>query len=50
MFRCLIMDGRKVFDESALLSAARDPEVQEWIKSLGALAPVKRINNVTPST
>lgn len=36
-------DGRKVFDEAALLTAARDPEVQAWIKSLGALAPIKRI-------
>jgi hypothetical protein len=37
------VDGRRVFDEVALLNAARDPEVQEWIKSLGALAPAKRV-------
>lgn len=36
------VDGRKVFDESALLTAARDAEVQAWIESLGPLAPVKR--------
>lgn len=35
-------DGRAGFDEQALLQAVRDPEVQEWIKSLGPLAPVKR--------
>lgn len=36
------VDGRKVFDEAALLSAARDPEVSQWVESLGPLAPVKR--------
>jgi hypothetical protein len=36
-------DGRKVFDEEALLTVARDSEVQAWVKSLGALAPVKRV-------
>lgn len=35
-------DGRIGFDEHALEQAARDPEVQEWVKSLGPLAPVKR--------
>ena len=35
-------DGRIGFDTEALKQSARDPEVQDWIKSLGALAPVKR--------
>lgn len=35
-------DGRSTFDEHALLTAARDPEVLAWIKSLGPLAPAKR--------
>jgi len=34
-------DGRHV-DKEALRIAATDPEVQEWIKSLGPLAPLKR--------
>ena len=35
-------DGRQVFDEAALLTVVRDPEVQAWVKTLGPLAPVKR--------
>ncbi len=30
------------FDKTVLLGLVNDPEVQAWIKSLGALAPVKR--------
>jgi len=30
------------FDKVALATACRDPEVQAWLKSLGALAPQKR--------
>jgi hypothetical protein len=37
------VDGRKLFDEEALLTVARDAEVQEWVRSLGPLAPVKRV-------
>jgi hypothetical protein len=36
-------DGRAVFDTEALATAARDAEVQAWVKSLGALAPLKRL-------
>lgn len=35
-------DGRVGFDDRALMQAVHDPEVQEWVKSLGPLAPVKR--------
>lgn len=31
-----------VFDLEALRVGLRDPEVQEWIKDMGALLPVKR--------
>ena len=37
-------DGRVGFDETALLQAARDPDVQAWVKNLGPLAPLKRRN------
>lgn len=30
------------FDKIALEQACRDPEVLEWIESLGPMAPVKR--------
>lgn len=30
------------FDKAALDVALHDPDVQAWIKALGALAPVKR--------
>lgn len=36
------LDGR-VIDEHELCGLINDPEVREWIASLGALAPVKRI-------
>lgn len=31
------------FDRIALQQAIADPEVQEWIRGLGPLAPVKRV-------
>lgn len=34
-------DGHNV-DKDALEALLNDPEVRRWIKSLGALAPVKR--------
>lgn len=34
--------GGHHFDHTALLGAINDPEVQEWIKECGPLAPVKR--------
>lgn len=37
----LSQDGHHL-DKTALEQAARDPEVQAWVKSLGPLAPVKR--------
>lgn len=35
-------DGRRGFDDVALASAARDPEVLDWVQRCGPLAPVKR--------
>ena len=34
-------DGREL-DRMVLKQAVSDPEVQKWIKKLGALAPLKR--------
>lgn len=34
-------DGRNV-DKDAMLPLLADPEVQEWIKSMGPLLPLKR--------
>lgn len=36
------------YDRTALLGAARDPEVQDWLQRCGPLAPVKR--SARPST
>lgn len=35
-------DGRKI-DQDECVRLIRDPKVQEWIKDMGALLPVKRI-------
>lgn len=35
-------DGRNV-DKEAFISVLNDPEVQEWIKGMGVLLPVKRV-------
>ena len=34
--------GGHAFDKEALLQLIRDPEVQEWLKEMGPLVPVKR--------
>lgn len=34
--------GGHDFDRQALLGAARDPEVQDWLQRCGPLAPRKR--------
>jgi hypothetical protein len=34
--------GGHPLDQTALLAAVRDPEVQDWLQRCGPLAPVKR--------
>lgn len=34
--------GGHDFDRVALLAAVRDPQVQDWVRRCGPLAPVKR--------